>query len=106
MLRVLVYPIGLPPREKEIVDSLETMQEMVGGFIEVVDLGRVLGDSTLNGYLAVLDEEGKLKGLPLNRLLGGHDVIVGQFFVTKDDGEGGFRSLSDLDIECLTKRFG
>ena len=38
--------------------KLETLQGLVGGYIEVVPIG--------HGECAVCDEEGKLKGKPLN----------------------------------------
>jgi len=62
--------------------SLATMQEVVGGYIEVVTL---LTESLRNRRrVLVIDGEGRLKGKPLNRtatdlyrvMLGG-DVIVG-----------------------------
>ena len=58
--------------------SLEEMQEIVGGWIEIVP--------TLDGRLMILNEEGKLDGLPANSkataLFGDHDVIVGTVLVT------------------------
>jgi hypothetical protein len=38
--------------------SLEELQQMVGGHIEIVRLS--------SGYIIVIDEEGKLKGKPVN----------------------------------------
>ncbi len=63
-----------PTNEK--IFSLTELQEIVGGYIEIVFFQ--------NGYCLVVNEEGKLNGLPLNpyaTLLmyenGINDVIVG-----------------------------
>ena len=61
--------------------TLEELQRMVGGYIEVVPLSE--------GRLMVLNEEGKLKGLPMNRAasvfalphIGTGDFIVGDALV-------------------------
>lgn len=39
--------------------SLEDLQEKIGGYIEVVNLS--------DGYIAIVDEDGLLKGLPINK---------------------------------------
>ena len=44
--------------EKEDKPTLEQLQKMVGGYIEVV--------TAKNGDQIILDEEGRLKGKPLN----------------------------------------
>jgi hypothetical protein len=59
--------------------SLEELQTIVGGYIEL--------GGTVDGRFMVLDEEGKLKGKPLNvaatRLYkyGRHDPVVGEVLV-------------------------
>lgn len=58
--------------------SLEELNEFVGGYIEIV--------STTDGRIMVLNEEGKLNGLPVNlaaTILYGNpnDVIVGDVLV-------------------------
>ena len=42
--------------EIEIENALEAMQEQVGGYIEMVEIGE--------GLVAICNEEGKLEGLP------------------------------------------
>jgi hypothetical protein len=63
--------------------SLEEMQKAIGGgYIQIVQ--------TKNGRLMVLDEEGKLKGFPVNTvatalyLYGDQDPIVGDVLVCED----------------------
>ncbi len=61
--------------------QLEEMQGIVGGYIETIRL--------LDGRVMVLNEEGKLKGLPVNHMATSvagasiftHDVLVGDVLV-------------------------
>lgn len=60
-----------PGRESEIVEpeygdkfELSELQQMVGGYIEIVSLG-VLDDSGKRSCL-IINEEGKLQNLPIN----------------------------------------
>lgn len=60
--------------------SLESLQRAVGGYIQIVD--------ALNGKCIVMDEEGKLKGKPLNRIATklycvAEDHIVGDVVVAE-----------------------
>lgn len=102
-VKVLVYPIGQAPVVQEIKgsDNLKDMQSIVGGWIEAVNLGALTLNHQLDKYSLYCNEEGKLQGLPLNRQLQ-HDVVVGQFFVTKHSG-GETISLTDEDIELITR---
>ena len=57
--------------------QLSELQKIVCGYIEIVNL--------TDGRLMVVNEEGKLKGLPVNdeatKLVGYNDVIVGDVLV-------------------------
>lgn len=80
---VLLVEPGCYPRMVTIENSLQAMQEAVGGPIEVV---------SLPDAVIVCNEEGKLKGLPPNRPLMDEnrhiqDVLMGTFFVCGDQGE-------------------
>ena len=78
-MKVLLVEPEKYPRPVEIGTKLEDLQAAVGGFIEVVypfedEVG------------LVMNEEGKLEGLPLNRALRDddgdiYDVIAGPFLV-------------------------
>ena len=91
-MKAIVFPIDGPAREvDQDWSSLERLQEEVGGFIEGVPM-RALGDNVT----AFINEEGKLRGLPVNRnatiafeggLLPG-DVIVGPMVVLAYDAQG------------------
>ena len=71
-IRVLKIEPGKMPYEKEMVNDLEGIQAEVGGFFECVYLE--------DGCIAVVNEEGKLNGMELNRRIG-NDIIAGPFFI-------------------------
>lgn len=77
-LSVLLVEPGKRPEIIEIHDTLKAMQNIVGGDIEVY---RPFDDVAI-----VCNEEGKVKGLPLNRAIYSDkgelvDIIAGAFFV-------------------------
>ena len=85
---------------KEIC-GLKEMQELIGGYIEAVPL------LDTDPVVAVVNEEGKLLGLPYNRPLFGedgkpYDLICGTFFVA-GVGEEHFISLTDRQIQKYKK---
>ena len=80
-MKVLIVEPGQYLREAEIEKSLKAEQAVVGGLIECVYPWQ-------DNACIVCNDEGKLEGLPLNRMLGDYDVIAGTFFVvglTEDD---------------------
>lgn len=89
----------LPPddgtRFEWVDNDLPTAQRIVGGDIEMLGL-----DDSL---CLICNEDGKGKGLPLNRFVagpGGIDWIAGNFFVARrDDAE--LASLEDRDVARL-----
>ena len=98
-LRVLVVEPGKPPAVPEIDRSLESMQRLVGGYIQAV--------YPFDDPVALIcNEEGKLLGLPMNRTLRDergvpYDIVCGTFFlagIAEDD----FASLTDRQIEKYT----
>ena len=73
----------------EMPNTLEAMQEMVGGYIEVVKV-----DGLANLY-AVVDEEGLLKGKPLTYAHGGLN-LVGTIVWCSIDADGEFCGITGL----------
>lgn len=70
--------------QAEIDNTLETMQKIVGGYIETVTLS--------NGIVLICNEEGRLKGLkPSARILG--EVYFGNVILAGYDGDGEFCSI-------------
>lgn len=97
-LRVMVVEPGKAPEERILRGDLASMQEVVGGPIETTR------DRNLPGLVLVVNEEGKLKGLPINR--GTHcDIICGTFFVCRNGGDD-FKNLTDKDIEKINSVYG
>lgn len=70
-MKVLIVEPGQYPREADIEPTLEAKQKIVGGLI---DVAYPFPDDNV---CVVLNDEGKLMGLPLNRALGDYDVIAG-----------------------------
>lgn len=70
-----LLPMELP-KEINLDNTLEAMQNFVGGLIECITLSDTGSEVTL-----VCNDEGKLLGLPLNRpLWDGADVLAGRDF--------------------------
>jgi len=100
-VRVLIYPVGENPREERIASDLQTLQGLVGGYIEIVTLERTPDGGSLG---LVCNEEGWLIPLPPNRRVPGVDLIAGQFLIVRHDAEGELMSLSGSDIARWRER--
>jgi hypothetical protein len=96
-LRVVVIEPGLSAEIKEVNHDLKSLQALVGGYIEHVHYKGDLG--------FLINEEGKLIGLPPNRISYYGDVLVGTVVIIKTC-EGEFCSLSEAEAEELKKMFG
>ena len=92
IMKIVVKRAGKNPEVKEIKETLENLQEIVGGYIECIDFG-------FSNILLVCNEEGKLLGLPANFVFRG-DVIVGDVFFCSA-GREDFGSLTDDQIVFL-----
>ena len=101
-IKVLIVEPEKPPRVEEISHTLESLQHIVGGYIEA--------SYPFEDPVAIIcNEEGKLLNLPWNRPLYDeygriYDIIAGTFMIaglTKDD----FCSLSEEMIEKYTAMF-
>jgi hypothetical protein len=95
-IRVLKIEPGKMPYEKEMVNDLEGIQAEVGGLFECAYLD--------DGCIAVVNEEGKLNGMELNRRIG-NDIIAGPFFICGDSADGEFVSLTDAECEIYMGEF-
>lgn len=87
----------------DIPDRLETLQEAVGGLIEVVWLTPRM--------VMIINEEGKLRSLPDNDAAtviyqhyyyNGCDVIVGNALIVGVAGDE-FADLNDVQVNALTR---
>lgn len=77
-MNIIVKEPGKQAYHKSIEGTLQEMQEIVGGYIEVVAIGPNL--------LMVCNEEGKQRGLQPNFKLG-MDIICGTVFFCAASGE-------------------
>lgn len=90
-IRVIFKEPGKQAEVREIPNTLEALQEAVGGYIETVTFA--------SDCAAIVNEEGKLRGLPMNiKFLG--EVLVGNVLFVGVDGEG-FCSLSEPEALFL-----
>jgi len=94
-------------REFTVGESYEVIRNAVNGWIECAVVGEDI-DLWLN-------EEGKLIGLEPNRTATylfwnkygvGSDIIVGDVFLTSNDGEGETTGLTPKQVEFLKEEFG
>lgn len=76
-IRVIIKEPGKAPRYEEIENDLETLQMIVGGYIETV---------TLYDTVIICDEEGRLNGKAMNCRLYGQQ-LCGTIIVAGIDGE-------------------
>ena len=90
-IKVVAQNPGEISRIVTIPNTLEAMQELVGGYIEP---HHICGSLVL-----VMDEDGRLKGLPENVRCVQYGTIVGPVFITADQDED-FRSLTTEEIQA------
>lgn len=94
-MKVVIKKVGEQAQVTEIENTLEALQGIVGGYIEVVAVG--------GEVLMICNEEGKLNGLEYNFKLG-NDFIVGNvLFVQAKDED--FTDLSDSNVESIMNFF-
>ena len=86
-MRVIYKAPGKPPEIIEIENTLEALQEKVGGYIEVVTMAK-------NARI-ICNEEGRLRGLPYNITFLG-ERFVGPVLVVGVSGED-FCDLEDAE---------
>ena len=101
-LTVLCVKPGEKPKRIEIENDLEALQRAVGGYIEAVYPYE-------DPVALIVNEEGKLNGLPLNRALRDedndiYDIVAGTFLVV-GLGESEFASLTPALMEKYEKLF-
>ena len=89
-IKVVMQNPGEISRIVTVPNTLEALQKLVGGYIEP---HHICGSLVL-----VMDEDGRLKGLPENIRCAQYGTIVGPVFVTADQDED-FRSLTPEEIQ-------
>ena len=94
-MKIVVKKVGQTPEVREVENELHVFQEIVGGYIECFQI--------FDDVLCVCNEEGKLKGLPINFAFAG-DIIVGDVFFCAEN-EGDFESLYEYQANILMRVF-
>lgn len=103
-MKVVVVDPGEEARIVEIANTLEDMQETVGGYIETYE---PFDDDAV----IVCNEEGKINGMPMNRVLrdvrgNARDILCGTFFICYAPFESeSFESLPDELCEKYKEMF-
>lgn len=103
-MRILVVEPEKQPYVKEISEGLEAMQTVVGGWIQATY-------PWCDNVALICNEEGKLIGLPLNRIIQDDegrlvDIIAGTFFICYAPAYSeNFQSLPENLIEKYLKKF-
>lgn len=101
-IKILVVNPHEYPVVQEVDDALETYQELVGGYIQVLYPWK-------DKVGLVCNDEGKIMGLEANRELTTedgqvYDIIAGTFFIC-GLGNDDFKSLTDEQIKKYTEMF-
>lgn len=102
-IQVVIVEPNKEPYKEMIPNTLQAFNDIVGGYIENIFTGTKTAKGGSIGI--VLNEEGKLIGLPFNRRIINFDIIAGTFFITAYNLQGDNVSLSDQDAEKMIKRF-
>ena len=92
-MRVILVEPNTPPRIAEVENTLKSLQNTVGGYIEVISM-----DHLDPNIILICNEEGKIKDLPVNRILHDRygnplDYIAGIFIICAERN-GEFVSIS------------
>ena len=87
--------------------NLKYMQKVVGGIIDIPYISEQLDDM---GIDAVINDEGKLLGLPVNFVIADSDnlimdFVVGNVMFCSHDDEGNSIGLNDKQIDFLDSLF-
>lgn len=85
--------------EREINNTLEDMQKLVDGYIEVIPT------DIYDKVFMIVNEEGKLYGLEPN-IHYYRDIIVGNVVFVRVDNSGNWKSISNKQITEIKKYFG
>lgn len=93
---VLVEP-GKEAREAEITGSLQEIQKLVDGTIRAMYPWE-------DPVALVCNDEGKILGMSLNRVLEDYDVIAGPFFICGIEGDH-FCSLTGEQAKTYLEKF-
>lgn len=94
-IRVIIKRPGEACFVQHVDNTLEALQEIVGGYIEAVNIG--------SNWAIICNEEGRLRGLPYNTNICGVDFVGPIIFLGTDGDE--FCDLA-ISLEDFVEVFG
>ena len=94
-MKVIIKKVGKTPEVVDIENTLEAMQKVVGGYIELVPVR--------TGCVMICNEEGRIHKLPYNFNLSNNN-IVGDVLFTGQKGTD-FTDLTESDVEMILHFF-
>ena len=97
-MRVLLVLPQVEPVSVDIESTLQAKQKLVGGPIEVLHF------TPENDAVIILNEVGRLLGLPVNRMVNGYSVC-GPFLVCGYNSEGDLLELTDDQLRSYSELF-
>lgn len=98
MIKVLFKEPNNDILEKEIENTLESLQNEVQGYIEIINM------PSISDLVIIFNEEGKLKDLEPNFAVNG-SMIFGNVIIAKDNLDGDLTNLEDEEIKLIKKMF-
>jgi hypothetical protein len=101
-IKVIIIEPEKDPYIKEIYNTLKAEQEIVGGLIQCLPTMFSKEDT----YDFIVNDEGKLLDLPLNRYIyDKQDIVAGNIIIAKADiSTGEFVSIDDSQVDFLMKQ--
>lgn len=97
-IKVLIIEPDQEPRTAEIMNGLQTLQDLVGGYIDLMHPNQ---DGSV---VVIFNEDGRINGLSQNREINGK-IYVGTLIVTGHNENGEFCSLSPIQSETYKQLF-
>ena len=101
-IQIVIVEPDKKPYKATIDNGLEAFNKIVGGYLEIVPIGRTRKGAKVAVHL---NEEGKIHELPFNRNIIGFDILVGTFFITAFNLEGDYVSLTNEEAEKYIRIF-
>jgi len=101
-LQIVIVEPDKKPYKTIIDNELEAFNKIVGGYLELIPIGRTRKGAKVAVHV---NEEGKIHDLPFNRNIVGFDILVGTFFITAFNLEGDYISLTNEEAEKYIRVF-
>ena len=99
-MRIVFKQPGKAPRSMIVPNTLDMLQQLVGGYIETAPFDD-------NGIVVICNEEGRLLQLEPNFFgVKAGSLFLGSCVFVRDDGGEEFESLTDDDVKKLMNILG